>query len=152
MLNSHVKVVCQVESGQKWLRFAYWCLVVCWQCLQPIPGHLYQMDWERWKGIKDGKERKDKFNKHQIIFTLCSVNDTFKWTNTTALMKLSMISYTHKMTDKTYFQVTSRLSLIVPRSLISTATIWGSAANRSFVSQETLPTTTWLAKLFSSVT
>lgn len=42
----------------------------------------------------------------------------------------------------TYFQVTSRLSLRVPRSFISTATIWVSGANRSFISQETFPTTT----------
>lgn len=54
--------------------------------------------------------------------------------------------------NNTHFQFTSRLSLMVPRSLISTATTWGSAANKSFVSQETFPTTTWLARLFSSVT
>lgn len=52
----------------------------------------------------------------------------------------------------TYFHVTSRLSLMVPRSLMSTATVCGRAANRSLVSHETFPTTTWLARLFSSVT
>lgn len=35
---------------------------------------------------------------------------------------------------------------------MSTATIWGRAANKFLVSQETLPTTTWLARPFSSVT
>lgn len=53
---------------------------------------------------------------------------------------------------QTYIHFTSRLSLMVPRSLISKATIWGSAANRSLVSQETFPTTTWLANAFNSVT
>lgn len=52
----------------------------------------------------------------------------------------------------TNLHMTSRLSLMVPRSLISTATTWGRAANRSLVSQETLPTTTWLASPFNSVT
>lgn len=49
-------------------------------------------------------------------------------------------------------QVTSRLSFTVPRSLMSTASVCGSGQNRSSISQDTLPTTTWLARLFSSVT
>lgn len=52
----------------------------------------------------------------------------------------------------TYYQVISRFSFIVPRSLISTATTWGRAANRSFVSQVTLPTRMWVASPFTSVT
>lgn len=51
-----------------------------------------------------------------------------------------------------YLQVTSKFSFTVPRSLISTASVWGSGQNRSSISQDTLPTTTWLARLFSSVT
>lgn len=35
---------------------------------------------------------------------------------------------------------------------MSKATVWGSAANRSLVSQETFPTTTWLVNAFNSVT
>lgn len=57
-----------------------------------------------------------------------------------------------KLLSHTNLHVTSKLSLMVPRSLMSTATTWGRAANRSLVSQETLPTTTWLARPFSSVT
>lgn len=45
-------------------------------------------------------------------------------------------------TKYTYFHVTSRLSLMVPKSLMSTATVCGRAANRSLVSHETFPTTT----------
>lgn len=55
-------------------------------------------------------------------------------------------------TSSTYYQVISRFSLIVPRSLMSTATTWGRAANRSFVSQVTLPTRMWVARPFTSVT
>lgn len=51
-----------------------------------------------------------------------------------------------------YLQVTSRFSFTVPRSLISTASVCGSGQNRSSISHDTLPTTTWLARLFSSVT
>lgn len=51
-----------------------------------------------------------------------------------------------------YLQVTSKFSFTVPRSLMSTASVWGSGQNRSSISQDTLPTTTWLAKLFNSVT
>lgn len=41
-----------------------------------------------------------------------------------------------------YLQVTSKFSFTVPRSLISTASVWGSGQNRSSISQDTLPTTT----------
>lgn len=54
--------------------------------------------------------------------------------------------------SSTYYQVISRFSFIVPRSLMSTATTWGRAANRSFVSQVTLPTRMWVASPLTSVT
>lgn len=41
---------------------------------------------------------------------------------------------------------------MVPRSLMSTATTWGRAANSSLVSQVTLPTRRWVASPLSSVT
>lgn len=41
-----------------------------------------------------------------------------------------------------YLQVTSRFNFTVPRSLMSTASVWGSGQNRSSISQDTLPTTT----------
>lgn len=55
-------------------------------------------------------------------------------------------------TSSTYYQVISRFSFTVPRSLMSTATTWGRAANRSFVSQVTLPTRIWVASPLTSVT
>lgn len=59
---------------------------------------------------------------------------------------------TDQPASSTYYQVISRFSFIVPRSLMSTATTWGRAANRSFVSQVTLPTRMWVASPLTSVT
>lgn len=71
--------------------------------------------------------------------------DEFTSTSEECLMCLVLVlvwTRTRTRGSGPYFQVTSRLSLMVPRSLMSTATVWGRAANRSLVSQETLPTTT----------
>lgn len=94
-----------------------------------MSGHPYQTDWKRRKRTK---------NKLVVIVKQITNNEIRLEVCVRCRLK--------------YLQVTSKFSFTVPRSLMSTASVCGSGQNRSSISQDTLPTTTWLARLFSSVT
>lgn len=115
---------------------------------QTVDGHELFLIYQTWATVPSqsssaGKNKERTTHMDELYFSLVEVLQLIDW----------FIDWlTNWPTSSTYYQVISRFSFTVPRSLMSTATTWGRAANRSFVSQVTLPTRIWVASPLTSVT